>query len=201
MSDTLEHSQDIFDQNVSRILDSAEKLFRVYGYTKTNVADIAKDLGMSPANVYRFFRSKADIHQALAERMLHAIRVMMEEIAARPDSASDRLRAFALTMHRNTVETMMDAEKVHEMVVVALENQWSVIEAHLERLTGIVATIVADGIRKGELPAQDPVLAAKCFTASMSSICHPQMVAQCPPRNNRATPEQLVEFAIRALKA
>ena len=31
---------------VERILESAERLFRHYGYGKTTVADIARDLGM-----------------------------------------------------------------------------------------------------------------------------------------------------------
>ncbi|MEA2894349.1 MAG: hypothetical protein QOI05_5142, partial [Bradyrhizobium sp.] len=40
-----------------RILVVAERLFREIGYQKTTVADIAKVLRMSPANVYRFFDS------------------------------------------------------------------------------------------------------------------------------------------------
>ena len=37
-----------------RILVIAERLFREIGYQKTTVADIAKALQMSPANIYRF---------------------------------------------------------------------------------------------------------------------------------------------------
>ena len=44
-----------------RILVVAERLFRQIGYQKTTVADIAKELRMSPANVYRFFDSKKAI--------------------------------------------------------------------------------------------------------------------------------------------
>ncbi|TIN07127.1 MAG: TetR/AcrR family transcriptional regulator, partial [Mesorhizobium sp.] len=32
------------------------------------------------------------------------------------------------------------------------------------------------------------------------TLCHPQMVAQCLAKNNRAMPDELIEFAIRALK-
>ena len=42
----------------SRIEETAERLFRNMGYQKTAVADIARELGMSPANVYRFYPSK-----------------------------------------------------------------------------------------------------------------------------------------------
>ena len=40
-----------------KIVDTAERLFREIGYQKTTVADIAKALRMSSANVYRFFDS------------------------------------------------------------------------------------------------------------------------------------------------
>ena len=59
-------------ENVVRILEAAERVFRQYGYAKTTVADIAKELGMSTANIYRFFGSKVEIHQALCSRMLNA---------------------------------------------------------------------------------------------------------------------------------
>ena len=49
-----------------RILVVAERLFREIGYQKTTVADIAKVLRMSPANVYRFFDSKKAIHEGVA---------------------------------------------------------------------------------------------------------------------------------------
>jgi len=53
-----------------RILVVAERLFREIGYQKTTVADIAKMLRMSPANVYRFFDSKKAIHEGVARGLM-----------------------------------------------------------------------------------------------------------------------------------
>jgi AcrR family transcriptional regulator len=185
----------------TRILDGAERLFRHYGYTKTTVADIARDLGMSPANVYRFFPSKAAIHEALADRMVADVEVGALKIARLPLSAEERLRLFVVEKHKQTVATMLDQRKVHEMVSIALEEQWGVIERHLDRVTGIIAMVIKEGIANGEFADRDPDVAARCFFASVISVCHPQVVAQCLEKPNRATPEELAEFAIRALKA
>ncbi|MCK1513866.1 helix-turn-helix transcriptional regulator [Bradyrhizobium sp. 190] len=46
------------DEARARILEAAEKQFRRVGYHRTSVADIAAQLGMSPANIYRFFPSR-----------------------------------------------------------------------------------------------------------------------------------------------
>ena len=188
-------------ETITRILDSAEKLFRHYGYAKTNVADVAKDLGMSPANIYRFFASKVEIHQAICARLLRTVQTLAELILSQEDvSVEQRLREWVHAMHKITVETMMDQEKVHEMVIVALERDWQVVDAHIDRLNLIVADAIREGILAGEFPPQDPDSAARCFGASTVLLCHPQMVAQCLAKPNRATPEELVEFAIRALK-
>ncbi|SMD19747.1 TetR family transcriptional regulator [Rhizobium sp. RU36D] len=188
-------------ENIERILDSAERLFRHYGYAKTTVADIAKDLGMSTANIYRFFGSKSEIHQALANRMLSAGYALAQQIAALPVSAEERLRRYAKQQFQITVETMMDEQKVHEMVIVAIEQEWHVIDKHIDRLNALIAQMIADGIAAGEFTITDPDMAAKCFGASIVSICHPQLITQCINKSNRATPDALIEFAIRALKA
>jgi len=184
----------------TRILNEAERLFRHYGYTKTTIADIARELGMSPANVYRFFASKAALHEALADRMLAEREIAALKIARLPLSAAERLRIFVVESHKATVATMLDQEKVHEMVSVAIDQQWSVIDRHIDRTNGILAMIIKDGIANGEFADRDPEAAARCFSASVVSVWHPQVVAQCMAKTNRATPDELAEFALRALK-
>jgi len=63
-------SEHIETDTRERILVVAERLFRQIGYQKTTVADIAKELRMSPANVYRFFESKKAIHQSVARSLM-----------------------------------------------------------------------------------------------------------------------------------
>jgi AcrR family transcriptional regulator len=187
-------------ESVTRILDSAERLFRHYGYSKTNVADIAKDLGMSPANIYRFFASKVEIHQAVCGRMLlHAYNIA-RTILSQKISAEERLRQWIHAFHKMTLETMMDDEKVHEMVVVALERDWHVIDAHINRIHDLAADVIREGIESGEFREMDPASASRCFGAATVILCHPQMVAQCLHKTNRASPEELIDFAINALK-
>lgn len=187
-------------ENVERILEAAERLFRHYGYGKTTVADIARDLGMSPANVYRFFASKEQIHQAICERMLAASLELSRAIAALPLPAAERLSRCILEQHKLTVETMLDEKKVHEMVIVAIERDWHVVDKYIDQLHLIYTGLIEDGIRTGEFAKQDAAVAARCFGATSATLCHPQLVAQCLMKENRATPEQLVDFAVRALK-
>jgi AcrR family transcriptional regulator len=198
--DSVSQLDPVRQENVDRILDAAERLFKHYGYSKTNVADIAKDLGMSPANIYRFFSSKAEIHKALANRMLAASRDVAFANAKRPVSATERLRDHFLQQHQITVETLLHENKVHEMVVVAIEEQWSVVEDHIMKLRLIVAGLVREGIASGEFRDQDADFAAECLCDCIVTLCHPQIIAECLIENRRTVPADLVEFALRALK-
>ncbi|WP_377276813.1 TetR family transcriptional regulator [Rhizobium sp. R86522] len=184
----------------TRILEAAEGQFRHYGYSKTTVADVAKELGMSPANIYRFFGSKSELLEGVCARLLHQSLSIAQSIAVLPVSAEERLRRYSMTLFEFTVATMLDERKVHDMVVAAIEQSWGVIDQHIDEIQAILTDIIAEGMEKGEFAKGDPAHAARCFGAATSPLHHPQMVAQCIGKTNRASPEDLTEFAIRALK-
>jgi len=85
-------SEHIESDTRERILVVAERLFRQIGYQKTTVADIAKELRMSPANVYRFFESKKAIHEGVARALMGEVEGEAQRIARAEGPAAARLR-------------------------------------------------------------------------------------------------------------
>jgi AcrR family transcriptional regulator len=132
-----------------RILVVAERLFRQLGYQKTTVADIAKELRMSPANVYRFFDSKKAIHEGVARTLMGGVEDATEAIAAKRGSAASRLRELMTTIHRMNCERYVGDSKLHEMVEIAMEESWEVCVAHMERITHTIGAVIADGAASG----------------------------------------------------
>ncbi|MBN9002927.1 MAG: TetR/AcrR family transcriptional regulator, partial [Rhizobiales bacterium] len=107
-----------------RILVVAERLFREIGYQKTTVADIAKLLRMSPANVYRFFPSKDAIRQGVAFRLMSEVEAAARAIAAEPEPVPQRLRELLTAIHLMNSERYVGDAKLHEMVASAMEEDW-----------------------------------------------------------------------------
>ena len=60
----------------------AEAVFRDKGFAGTTIADIAAALGMSPANVFKHFRSKTALAEAIAERHVEKMVGALEGIDA-----------------------------------------------------------------------------------------------------------------------
>src|ERR1700674_979751 len=51
-----------------RILEAAERAFVRHGFHAATMQHVAAEAGMSPGNLYRYFRSKEAIVQGLCER-------------------------------------------------------------------------------------------------------------------------------------
>lgn len=184
----------------ARILDVAEEHFRRVGYAKTAIADIAQVLGMSPANVYRFFASKAEIKAAIAEKLLGVCHLGLCAQAATPGSAADRLHRVAMLIHRYNKQQFTVDRRLHDMVEAAMSENWAVIQDHLEKIVGIFAGIIRSGIADGEFPLQDPVEAARTLHNMMASVCHPTLIAQCAEVDLEEQTARIVRYFIRSLK-
>jgi AcrR family transcriptional regulator len=181
-----------------RILVVAERLFREIGYQKTTVADIAKVLRMSPANVYRYFDSKKAIHEGVARTLMGGVEDAAQAIAARREPAASRLRELMTTIHRMNCERYVGDSKLHEMVAIAMEESWEVCVDHIQRITETIAAVIADGVASGEFEAPDVPLAAMCACTAMIRFFHPQMIAQSANKPGPSL-DQMIDFVIAGL--
>lgn len=181
-----------------RILEVAERLFRQIGYQKTTVGDIAKELKMSPANVYRFFESKKAIHQAVARSLMAEVELEAQRIVARPGPVKERFRELLTTIHRMNTERYVGDNKLHEMVEIAMQEDWEVCTAHMQLITTIIGQMIAQGAASGEFDAPDLQLAAMCAAMAMMRFFHPEMIAQCATKPG-PTIDQMIDFVIAGL--
>lgn len=194
-------TQHIPTDTSERILLEAERLFRHYGYAKTTMADIAEACQMSPANLYRFFASKSALMEGICSKIGAQTERRFLQIAHSDGTASQRLTRVAEEMLINTLENYLDHRKVHELVVVAMDQQWSAVKAHLDRVCKIIQKIIEDGMKTGEFAQQNPERTAKAVHAAWVTLCHPVIVAQKLDDEDRATPAELAALVVRSLTA
>jgi len=191
-------SETIETDTRERILVVAERLFRQIGYQKTTVADIAKELRMSPANVYRFFDSKKSIHEGVARGLMGEVEVEAQRIAQTRGPAAERLRELMKTVHRMNAERYVGDNKLHEMVAIAMEEDWDVCVVHMELITETIGSVIAEGAATGEFEVAEVPLAAMCACTGMIRFFHPQMIAQCANKPGPAI-DQMIDFIIAGL--
>src|SRR5258707_6336935 len=191
-------SENIEVDTRERILVVAERLFRQIGYQKTTVADSPKELGMSPANVYRFFDSKKAIHEGVARGLMGEVEAAAQAIAAQPGPAAARLRELMTSIHHMNAERYVGDSKMHEMVAIAMEEDWDVCVTHMQLITETIGSVIAQGAATGEFEVADVPLAAMCACTGMIRFFHPQMIAQCANKPGPAI-DEMIDFIIAGL--
>ncbi len=70
------------------VLETARRLFHEHGYDATSLQQIADAMGVTKANVYYYFRTKAAILEALLEPMAGALRGLLDAAEAIDDHAT-----------------------------------------------------------------------------------------------------------------
>jgi AcrR family transcriptional regulator len=189
------------DDTRARIMDTADALFRRLGFAKTTVADIAAELGMSPANVYRFFPSKSAIVEAICQRCLGELESKAWAVARARGPAGVRLERLFLDILAYHKENLLTEQQVNEIVLVAIEQNWVAIRAHKELMRTVVEMILRDGIEAGEIEPVDPAETSRLFVRSLVHFCNPVLVAQGLREHDdfEAEARATVRFLLRAI--
>jgi AcrR family transcriptional regulator len=189
------------DDTRARIMDTAEALFRRLGFAKTAVADIAAELKMSPANVYRFFPSKNAIVEAICQRCLGELDAKAWVVARSPGSAAKRMERLFLEILAYHKENLLTDQKVNDIVLVAMEHSWDAILAHKESIRRVVEKILREGIEAGEFEPLDPAPTAGLLMQSMVHFCHPMLLAEAVQHGEdlEADMAKQIRFLLRAV--
>jgi AcrR family transcriptional regulator len=136
-----------FDEARARILEAAEKQFRRVGYHRTSVADIAAELGVSAANIYRFFPSRDAINESICGRVVNEVAEIASAIARTNAPAMQKLDQLLTAVHRHNKVTLLEAKSMHDLIVAATQENWPVIKAHIQRMVTIFEAIIREYIR------------------------------------------------------
>jgi AcrR family transcriptional regulator len=166
------------DDTRARIMDTAEALFRRLGFAKTAVADIAAELKMSPANVYRFFPSKNAIVEAICQQCLGELEDRAWAVARSPGSAAERIERLVLEILTYHKENLLTDQRVNDMVLAAIELSWEAIRVHKEHMRMVFESILREGVESGEFERVDPRETSRLLFISLVHFCHPVLVAE-----------------------
>lgn len=160
-----------------RILAATEARFRHYGYNKTTVADIAGDLGISTAYVYKFFASKLAICEAILGEILGRISSQLDAVAAADVPASERLRALYKTTLEQSVALYFEERKMHDLIRVGLDARYAAVERLKDHIRSTARAIVEAGRVSGEFETRTPLAdVVDAIWISLVPFAHPAVL-------------------------
>ena len=180
----------------SQILQSAEALLRRYGNDKLTVVDIARSLNMSHANVYRFFKTKSHILDAIIDEWLTKIEQFVEEIAHRPISAAARIEAIVLELHRKRKQKLQQDAEVFETYRHIVEIRPDAAARRREKILRVFQRLIEEGIESGEFAGVDSLKAATVLKDATCLFLHPLLIPTTLNQETDARAKDVVRFIL-----
>ncbi|MET4449928.1 AcrR family transcriptional regulator [Bradyrhizobium sp. GM2.2] len=189
------------DEARARILGAAEERFRQVGHHRTSVADIAAELGMSPANIYRFFPSRNAIDESICGRLLNELADLAFAIARRNAPATEKLEELLSIVHHHSKMTLVTAKPMHDLIVAATQENWPIIKAHIERMETIFEAIIRGGAQAGQFDVEDAAEAARAVRSAFMPFFHPILIEHCVVHgeDTEAGLRDQIRFILKAL--
>ncbi|WP_203650792.1 TetR/AcrR family transcriptional regulator [Secundilactobacillus yichangensis] len=188
------------------VLKASLTLFAQKGYENTSTLDIARLAGVSEGTVFKHFKTKDGLRQAILNPFIHDIF---------PQVAGE----FLLTLHQNPFENFEAFLRyaVHDRIVYAMDNRQemkifiqemvknpSIMTKLTQRLSklleGGVDTLFHEYKEKGELVDWDSMRIVRMASGVIVGYLIPNIIMSDAPLDIDKTTDEVCEFLLDGLK-
>lgn len=174
-----------------RIIEAAEDVFRRFGSQKTNVVDVARELGVSHGSVYRHFDSKAALRDAVVEGWLRKVSDPLQKIAESDAPPEQRLRAWFDTLRRIKRKKIDTDPQLFNVTREIFSETRGVVKDHIQMLIGQLERIIGDGVAAGVFSSDDPAATASAMFDAMARFHDPAHAGEWNEAGNDAAFERV----------
>ncbi|MCR4396012.1 MAG: TetR/AcrR family transcriptional regulator, partial [Candidatus Saccharicenans sp.] len=133
-----------------RILERSRELFFKYGYSRLSMDELAEDLGISKATVYRYFPDKEALLRAVMvetrEQVLSQLQAIVRDdklpVKARLTAYLEFISRFMSGLSRDFIKDLRQK----------LPDLWKEMDAfRRQQVFPLVSEVILEGVRKGEI--------------------------------------------------
>ncbi len=157
----------------TRILELAASHIRVFGLRRTTIVGIAEEAGMSHANIYRYFPSKAALLEAVTDYWLRPIESGLRDIADGPDPAYDKLERILSALFRAYRDKLEADTNLFSVFADATAKSSGIARRHRNRVQGELQRVIEEGVAAGAFATNDQRRAHALVFDSLFRFIHP----------------------------
>jgi AcrR family transcriptional regulator len=186
------------------ILAIAARVFSTHGFVGATTRDIAREIGITEAALYRYFPSKEAIYTAILEERLASEDIVAPyEDAAR---AGDDIAVFGGLAHALLEMVERDPTFLRLLLFSALEGHQLARPFHekrVRRLREFLSSYIEGRTKAGAFRDIDPVLAARAFVGMVIDhlIVHEVFGQRAEyPHTNTEVAEAFVSIFLRGMR-
>lgn len=157
----------------ARLLTIAADHLKRFGHRQVTVVSIADAAGMTHANVYRYFASKAALIDAVAGQWLKRVETIIAAISDAPDPADDKLERLVQAWARTHRDLLQDDPNLFDVYCTATETRRAIVRKHRTRMRQLTERVLDEGIATGKFEPRDRDRAATFITDAAFRFINP----------------------------
>jgi AcrR family transcriptional regulator len=183
-----------------RILKTTEKLLRRYGAGKLSVVDVAREIGMSHGNVYRFFESKSVLLGAISERWLCNVVAPLTVITESKKAADVKLVEWIDQLRATKRQRFLDDPELFALYGEISLQRRDEVTRHIDQMLDLLQSILEEGKEQKIFHFADSRQTARAILNATSRLHHPAFVS-APDYPSETEARLLVNMVVAALKS
>jgi AcrR family transcriptional regulator len=180
------------------ILKAAATIFRTRGFAGAGMREIADQAGLSPANLYHYFRGKDEILFYCQDRALDRMLAGIASVRRRPIPVPERLR-LVLASHVRVMLDEVEGATAHLQTDALSPALRARIVRKRDRYERALRALIAAGVARKECLAPDPALAARAMLGALNwtvTWFNPN-----GPRTAAAVGDDIANFLVRGVRS
>lgn len=161
----------------TRILTVASEHLRQFGLKRFTVVAVAEEAGMTHANVYRYFPSRAALVDAVVDVWLKATERKLADIADGPDPADDKLERLILGLAKANRDLLHEEPHLFAALSLAVAKRHAISRRNRTRVRTLFERVVDEGIATGVFEPRDRDRAIAFVIDATHRFIHPASLA------------------------
>ncbi|MFE0130806.1 TetR family transcriptional regulator [Streptomyces sp. NPDC059037] len=183
-----------------RILEATEDMLRRHGAAKATVVDVARALGVSHGTVYRHFRTKAELREAVTKRWLDRTSDSLSGIVTGTEPPEAKLRAWLTGLFAAKQHKAGDDPELFATYTVLTGENSGVVDRHIADLTDQLATILQEGTAQGTFTTTNPASTARAVFDATNRFHDPAYAPQWSSPEIDAAFTAVLDLVLRGLR-
>jgi len=184
----------------AQIVKAVRRVVGEVGFRDAQIAMVASAAGVATGTVYRYFPSKAELFaEAVSVNSRHEVEVIAQIVASDGPPVQrlqDAIKVFAS-------RALQAKQLAYAMIAEPADVEVDTARLEYRRAFGrLFRTLIEEGIRTGELPAQDSEATSACIVGALiEGLIGPLAPDAAKPTQESRLVDTIVRFCLRAMGA
>ncbi len=159
------------EQNLKkRILEQSKLMLLEQGFKALSMRKIARESGVTATSIYLHFESKDHLLHTLMEQSIEHLSLSLEEAAAEVDSPVDKIDRIVRAYVQFASEHPMEYQVIYLVRTEEMARYPKEKFRKARRGYELLATVIQEGVKQGDLEVDDPLIAAYSIWAQLHGI-------------------------------